>query len=493
MSDEQINEIGRKLREIDKDLYLSFVRAENKDSWISQNAGNLEEDSWFTDNYKNIADFTGDRNKAIADLYRDLDGATPTKARLHSFTKKHPDISEQEVLDWFKKTNDIKLEEIARREDEADKIRRAREVREEWNLLDHPIRALAASEYEKERYINEPWNATIGKEAAGFIGSSIPSKLDVISGTAAAGADLVPGAGSVFAGPAIRFGRDLAHKAPGSTYQKDWGTLLSDAGKDVAMNATAFGLANTRKLARVARGFMSDNAKTAMTVDDLVSNTKQGLNDLDKLSKMEGAFYDPVQFRRMVEYGIPEGPMKEELKTASKDWITGDIDWNAVRDIRERYAAQVATEDPVSVARAAQTAAEEGYKVNGATPVLEARILRPELTKPEKIGISILRGIEAVNTGKPGQMVYQQIPNVSGKRSSPVEGATQAMTFDQAKKWYKEKYKDDWRKNEFTAINMIEDDPAMLEAYKEVMAEEEAKREGREAQYKRFKNLGGNI
>ena len=488
MSDEEKTKYLQKLYEIDNTgkLAKSFI-----ESGKLPPAHVLEGYSDYTDKYKNLDDFVDDKYKAISDLYEDLDGEIPTESRLYSFTKKHPGISKQEVLDWFKKTNEIKLEEVARREDEAGKIRRAREVREEWNLLDHPIRALAASEYEKERYINEPWNATIGKEAAGFIGSSIPSKLDVISGTVAAGADLVPGAGSVFAGPAIRFGRDAAHKLPGSTYQKDWGTILKDAGQDVSVNAAAFTLANARKFARMARGFMSDNAKTAMAIDDLISDTKQGLNNLDKLSKIEGAFYDPVQFRRMVEYGIPDGPMKEELKAASKDWISGDIDWNAVRDIRERYAAQVAAENPVSIARAAQTAAEEGYGVKGATPVLEARILRPELTKSEKIGSSILRGVEAVNLGKPGQMIYQQIPNVTEMRSSPVEGATQGMTFDQAKKWYKEKYKDDWTKLRFKPVEG--DDPAMLEAYKEVMAEEEAKREGREAQYKRFKNLGGNI
>lgn len=488
MSDEEKTKYLQKLYEIDNTgkLAKSFI-----ESGKLPPAQVLEGYSDYTDKYKNLDDFVDDKYKAISDLYKDLDGEIPTESRLYSFTKKHPGISKQEVLDWFKKTNEIKLEEVARREDEADKIRRAKEVSEEWNLLDHPIRALAASEYEKERYINEPWNATIGKEAAGFIGSSIPSKLDVISGTVAAGADLVPGAGSVFAGPAIRFGRDAAHKLPGSTYQKDWPTIANDAVHDVGMNAGAFALANTKKLARMARGFMSDNAKTAMAIDDLISDTKQGLNNLDKLSKMEGAFYDPVQFRRMVEYGIPEGPMKEELKAASKDWITGDIDWNAVREIRDRYSKQVSTKNPVRVARAAQTAAEEGYTVKGATPVLEARILRPELTKPEKIGVSILRGIGAVNTGKPGQMIYQQIPNVSGKRSSVTEDATTRMNFEQAKKWYKENYKDDWTKLRFKPVEG--DDPAMLEAYKEVMAEEEAKREGREAQYKRFKNLGGNI
>lgn len=485
MSDEQINEIGRKLREIDKDLYLSFVRAENKDSWINQNAGKLEEDSWFTDNYKNIDEFTGDRFKAIADLYRDLDGATPTKARINSFTKKHPDISEQEVLDWFKRTNELKLEEVARREDEADKIRRAREVRD-WG----PFRSAIASDYEKERYINEPWYATIGDEAAGFIGSSIGSKLDLATGVAGAGADFIPGAGSLV-GPTLRLGRDVAHVASGSPYQKTKEQILGGAAVDFGTNLTAWKLPNLRKGARMEASGRDPMVQKYLDLGKMRAATEEGIRQYDNMKP-----FTATEWQKLFD-SMPDSPLKTDLMNLQKkgapvedkissvsrherelNWTTpeaaGHVDFDyAIRQMNTPEVRQILSSVPEP--------SEYAKKLATAEP----------LSMRQKIGLFGAKTVDKLNKGYLGQSGTQVVAHILGKRPGGLSEEYQKPNFEQAKKWYKENYKDDWTKLRFKPVEG--DDPAMLEAYKEVMAEEEAKREGREAQYKRFKNLGGNI
>ena len=227
MTDSQRDEILNKLGDIDPALAESFSQSSDPDKWLKE--ADLEGYSEFTDNYESLDEFIGDRDKILAKLYQNLDGKIPSGARMQSFREKHPDISEEDIVSWFNKTNEYRKQNEQEREEEAGRIRRSREINEEWSL---PAKLLT-SDYEQERYIRDPQSASFGKESAGLLGSSLGSKLDLATGALAAGADFVPGPIAAGVGPAIRFSRDVAHVASDSPYRKSGSQIASDLVTDL--------------------------------------------------------------------------------------------------------------------------------------------------------------------------------------------------------------------------------------------------------------------
>ena len=435
MSDEQINEIGRKLREIDKDLYLSFVRAENKDSWISQNSGKLEEDSWFTDKYKNIADFTGDRNKAISDLYRDLDGATPTKARLHSFTKKHPDISEQEVLDWFKKTNDYKLDEIRDRQYEADRMKRAKEVKELpfWKNL-------IASDYSKARYIDDPSTSILGgREFNPYDSESQKELRDVALGATAAALDFMPSIGAnayggIWAGPAIRGVRDVLHT---DEKYKPQGNIASSIFTDAAGNA-ATDILPTAILRKLEKGgknagrvgnWVGDAYYTKNLNNEIAINNEArqlGREAVERLEKTEstGSAFGGKQLENDIRR-LPESEYKTLVEQEIKD---GSTPLAALRKVEYKYQRN----ESAPVRELNEKLADRGLlrKSETATELQKKDILRPELTPGQEWAELAFRKLGPVGPGV--------VKAVEPGKKRDVDN------LESMKEWYKANYARDW-------------------------------------------------
>jgi len=115
------------------------------------------------------------------------------------------------------------------REYNAGKVRRTQEVKE-WPWYKN----LVASDYSKQRYINEPEKSLFSDEGEWYNKGEDIS--DVSLGALGLAGDLVPGAGVVL-GPAARVARDVRHKVEDSPYQKDWKDIATDAGVDVLANA----------------------------------------------------------------------------------------------------------------------------------------------------------------------------------------------------------------------------------------------------------------
>ena len=253
MTDEQKTKIIKNLMEVDETGALAQEFHKDPEKFMKEGPKILEGYSSYTDKYRNFYEFIGDRNKPLRDLYDDLKGDMPSGARILSFKKKHPDISEQEIVDYFNKTNQYKKQYEQEREEEAGRIRRSREINEEWSLP----KKLLTSDYEQERYIRDPQSASFGKESAGILGSSLGSKLDLATGALAAGADFVPGPIAAGVGPAIRFSRDVAHVASDSPYRKSGSQIAADLAADLGTNYAAFGLANARKISRIAKNMAS--------------------------------------------------------------------------------------------------------------------------------------------------------------------------------------------------------------------------------------------
>ena len=141
----------------------------------------------------------------------------------------------QDIADFDQFKSDINAmsehweNEKRAREYEADKKQRQKEVKE-WG----PIKSALASEYAKQRYINEPEKSIFSDKGEWYNKGEDVS--DLIYGGTAAVADAIPGYGA-FLGPAVRASRDIQHKVTDSPYQKDWSNIGQDALSDAAVNA----------------------------------------------------------------------------------------------------------------------------------------------------------------------------------------------------------------------------------------------------------------
>ena len=282
MSDEQLERIAGVLDGIDPNLTSQFINAKDKYKWLRDNSQLLEGYSDYTDNFKNIEDFIGDRNTRLMNFYKDQKGNKPSEARMQSFLEKNSDISDKDVNEWFDKTNYWKNYYEEEGKKEAGINRRKKEVKE-WGLK----RKLLASDYEQQRYINEPEKALFGDEAPS-IGEAPETRWGAIgdlgTGAIAGVADVatspLPIVNTV-AGPTIRFGRDVAHKVSDSPYQKDWSDVVKDYGTDVAFNAGTQTLANARKLSRMASGLSNPDVKQAFETSLQTDAINKGLKSPD--------------------------------------------------------------------------------------------------------------------------------------------------------------------------------------------------------------------
>ena len=413
----------------------------------------LEENPNFTDKYRNVDDFLGNKYKILGDLYKQLDGKKPSKARMESIQEKYPFINREELENWFEKTNKYRADIEAEDKRIEGINRRTREVKEDWD----PIKKAIASEYEIQRYINEPEKAIFGKEAPGIVGSSLGAKADLATGLAAGAADLVPVPYISPVGAILRGTRDVGHKIAGSPYQKDWGQIAKDVGTDAALSLGTLGLANTRKAARVASALAPEEVRKAYNIGNEVKAIDKGLDkmyDFRSLSNTEIA-------KRINQ--LPESELKSALKAETDGFVSKGINRDRVESILDNYEDVVA---PGFSQRIGEMV-DQGKTFSNAPKFLETQIVNPPIRgKGNKLMLGALRVSDAINTGKPGYMMFQGIHNVAQRGATPniIQSVLQGEKANEQKKWYKKEYDRDWRAG--FVPNKKEGDP-LWEAYKE--------------------------
>lgn len=413
MSDEQIDVIVKKLYEVDPQLANAFASSPDKSAWLNDNEDVLEGYDAYTDKYKNLSDFKGSTSKVLYDLYKSQDGKMPSKARIFSLRKKHPEISPEEIRDWFEKTNAYRAEEERARDEEAGRTRRALEIKNDWSL---PKKVLA-SEYEQQRYINDPKSAIFGKEAPGFAGSSAGAKADLIAGAAGAAADALPGVWGVAGGPVVRAGRDIAHKAFGDkeiTGEKDWKDIGTDFFKDLSVNAGAYALPNARKFERMTRGTASDAVNRALQIKDIERSVQAGVN------KWEKTPIDNLVDARKAIMAMPESPMKSELIEASKGFLDETGKTSDLQKIVDKYRENVnigdhVAEDPVNIVKSAKNRLNN-FEV---TDYLRAKAVEEPLKGIDKAGYALRNLADKINVQYPGQVLTSELATGAGRGSKP--------------------------------------------------------------------------
>lgn len=477
MSNEEMEELYNKLSQIDSDLANGLLSAKDPYQYLRDIEPSLEGNSDYTDVYSNLGDFIGDRNSRLSKLYKELNGKKPTVARMNSFLDKNSDISAKDVNDWFDKTNYWKDYETKVREQEAGKIRRQREIegrligedrKKNWGFLQN----ILASDYAKQRYINEPETALIGAEAPA-IGEAPRTRtaaaLDVGAGALGAAADFVPPIW--WAGPAIRTGRDIAYYGSGSPYAKDLKEIGASAGMDFGINRAARMLPNARREARIARQNLTQEAARTAQAEAMMGNISR---DLEKINGQVLLGTDDAALTNIIE-SMSESPMKEDLMALVRESnLSRPINRDAVSKVIANYQAQ--SSKPVQDYARMLKRGEATVSPKSAGFYKDAKALNQianskpfkELGFKDKASYLYSKLANQVNTGALGQVGIQQGANIPGRGVGTVK-YDNYEEFERQKEMMKQLHAKDWLTFGSAFAPAKRDGDPAWEAYKEVM------------------------
>ena len=465
MSDEEMTKYYNQLYKVDPSLAAEFAATGKL-----PDASVLEGFSNYTDKYVNFDDFIGDKYKTLGDFYKSQDGKMPSKARMDSFKKQHPYISEQEVTDWFNKTNKYRTEIEAERKAEAGRKRRAKEIEEEWG----PVQKLLASEYSKQRYIEEPEASLYGKEGKeGKWWQRGEDISDVTFGAAGAVGDLIPGVGGAFVGPATRTLRDAYHVATNSPYQKDAGQIGRDFLADAGMNVgTAYlptailnrGAKLTRNISKT-ESLLRDAGEVRLA-NQSKQSVKEGVNQLKYDDIYNGISY--VDLEKKIR-DLPDGPMKQDLEALTRRGAPQSeisehlVYWESVAPKEIKVKGQP---KPVKV-DIPSTAYYKGKEVSpywSTTPVGGYVAEQAKAASRGKVAHILAGGAEGARMA--GEPLVKEGYTYSGRGSEPkkVESKTERALKQEQKEWYKKNYFRDFEAN--FRPNKVEGDP-LWEAYRD--------------------------
>ena len=250
------------------------------------------------------------------------------------------DVPREQFDEALNKMRDYYNQFVSEQENEAGRIRRQKEVKD-WGLVKQAL----TSDYEKQRYIDDPEAALFGEEAPS-IGSAENTRwgsmADLGLGAAGAAADALPGWGSL-AGPVIRFGRDVGHRVTNSPYQKSAEDIAKDALADVALTASTAWMPNFRREKRMVENALPDAMGRQMKLARESENIQKGVELLDKvvnadveLEKQFGSKTLNQYFRETVQE-LPDSYLKQDLMPLVTQ---PNIDWARAQAIVNDYKAK---------------------------------------------------------------------------------------------------------------------------------------------------------
>lgn len=425
---------------VDKDQYNKMKADADKldtKTWLNKYQASQQSNDVLAATWNKYGFDTYSKDKY--DRYRDTFGSSDSENPFNKpdawlkakWTKDYQDMSFEDFKNDISTMSKYWEDEKRAREYEAGKKKREKEVKE-WPLW----KDILASEYSKQRYINEPEKSLFSDEGKWY------NKGDDISdfayGGAGAVADLLPGYG-IFVGPAVRAARDVQHKVTDSPYQKDWSNIGQDAFADAAINAGIEYLPNLRRYMSMAkRGAKESPVSTVLNLEDDVRMLRDQVDFID--NSFNGGNY--AQLLRNIE-SLPESEFKTEMRKHVKDIRNIDEDgiaetianWrnktNYMLDKEQRKIIDYARQD------IDKTAKLEGADNVFEDPITKRMILAPELNKAQKVGKAAVRTVE--KAAKEAGPILREIDTAKGRGSKPE--VDDKLTKD----WYKQNYERDWK------------------------------------------------
>ena len=491
MSDEQLTSIANKLMEIDPELGFGFIQSSDKYNYLKNNEEVLRNNSKFTDVYNTYKDIVGDRMKRLETLMKDKELYTKdiTPAEMQSFLSKNPDIGASDVNEYITKQREYKNYYENERKKQAGRIERKQQIEgksirnpeKNWSFFDRML----SSDYEKQRYIDDPNQAIFGADAPGLF--QAPETRwgaigDLGAGAAAAAADVIttpvkltPGGFilNTLAGPSIRAGRDIVHERTDSPYQKEWAQIGKDFKDDVGLNTLTLAFANARRLSRGIKGVTEESAKQ-IALKTETDNIAKEIKELEALIKNNKPISEIIQhvdampateFKKEVQESIMTG-----LKNPDKTNIMDDLHRNIV-DYKDYIKPDVSERAKILVDKGE-------YPLND---YLLRRATTPPMTKVDNISYNLNKLGDAINEGRLGGIIGETGYTAGGVRESntaPRNETTmerknktkiERMLLNQQKNDYKQSEPRFWRAG--FAPKKIDGDP-LWEAYKEWYKEE---------------------
>lgn len=472
--------------EIDPELGFSFIQSPDKYNFLKNNEEVLRNNTKFTDVYNTYKDILGDRMKRLETLMKDKELYTKdiTPAEMQSFLDKNPDIGASDVNEYITKQREYKNYYENERKKQAGRIERKQQIEgksirnpeKNWSFFDR----ILSSDYEKQRYIDDPNQAIFGADAPGLF--QAPETRwgaigDLGAGAAAAAADVIttpvkltPGGFilNTLAGPSIRAGRDAAHKVSDSPYQKEWSQIAGDAYKDAALNAGTLIFANARRLTRGIQGATEESAKQ-IALKTETENIKKEINELESLLKNNS------DLSVIIEHvdAMPATEFKKEVQESIKAGLKNPGQSNIMDDLHRNIVDYKDYVKPDAADRARRLVDKGEYPLND---YLLRRATTPPMTTMDNISYNLNKLGDAVNAGKLGGVVVESGNTAAGVRESntaPRNETTQErkyktkierMLLNQQKNDYKQSEPRFWRAG--FAPKKIDGDP-LWEAYKE--------------------------
>lgn len=264
--------------------------------------------------------------KRLREAFGDMKFAPSEKWKNRVYKQEFSDVDKEEFEKGLAKMKEYYDQEVKQQKAEADKEKRKREVKN-WGWRD-----FLTSDYEKQRYVEEPQAALFGEQAPSLGKASETrwgSAADLGLGVAGAAGDVVPGWGSVLLGPGARIARDVGHKVTDSPYQKEWGDIVKGGIADVMVSGGTIALPNFRKQMRMYNNMMTlpKNVAATKAIEKEANDILEGTRKLGQLSGQ------PLEFRKALA-GLPESQMTKDLAPLMNGEV---IDWDAVKEVLRKH------------------------------------------------------------------------------------------------------------------------------------------------------------
>ena len=375
----------------------------------------LEENPNFTDKYRNVDDFLGNKYKILEDLYKQLDGNKPSKARMESIQEKYPFINREELENWFDKTNKYKAIYEAEAKAEGERNERIKEMKE--YPREHWFKNILVNDYSKQRYIDDPSTSVLGGSKFNPFSSEGQKELrDVGLGAMGGVADFIPGIGGVLIGPTIRAGRDVAHL---DEKYKPEGNIVKNFIQDVGVNAGVEYLptAVLRKINKGTRGLGSEmpivssvlKARDADKGMKMINNTIDAIDNARKTSKDN---------KELLNYIHSLGE-SEHAKNILSDYYSGMKLDDAIDKWNSYYKNGILNKD---IAKMREARARYGEVNPSWTDVEKKAATRPDLNLVQKV---LKGGLDVTEAFGPGVVKTYSTPEVKVEKD-PIEKEREA-------------------------------------------------------------------
>lgn len=449
---------------MDNNLYRNAVKDSEiltKKEWVDKYSPLIRNDENLALDWvqSGLEESTKSLDERLRKVFGD-DGFNPSDARKKAiYRDKFSDVPLDQFNEHLKNMKNYYDDEVKARQYEADRMKRAKEVKD----LNFVVDALV-SDYSKKRYIDDPTTSVLGgREFNPYSSEGQKEIRDQILGATAGAADFAPGLGGVLTGPVIRAGRDALHQdekykpedAPGSNLIKDIGF---NAGVEYLPTAVLRKITKAEKSGSKTSSFFGDPYYNSVIDEELAVNREARNLAQEALKKKE--------FNGLAEKDLWNDvrrlPDSEFKSLVEEELANGKRPSAALREVEFKYK----TFESEPIRELNEKLAERGslYTSNNtSTPLIRKDILKPELSPLQDWMRVIMRGGSNVGPGSVKALGVGKERDVNSDKAM--------------KEWYKSNYTRDWAMG--FAPRYREGDP-LWEAFKETYPERAAKIEEKE-------------